>query len=368
MKKILWLDDDFQPITEDLSEDLKEKRKRMHQALDDATLFGFEVDPACFFDEFREKLIHYQQYDVIVLDLKGLDRDDPSNNRVFKDAKKLIKELPIRAYVYSGTKNDDPRLSFFLEEFEMEDGGIIVSKTEDIPSFFNRIKKDFAVDEFQQYYKGNEYCKELISRGYLNPTDQILGAMNQIMQHYHERDRLYAPYNNMRIIMENMLTQLANIGEIQLSETPIESNKRFNARIKYISREYHMKKANPREPDYDRPLYPFEKCPKEIKIIISFLGDVVNNWSHYLNEHPDYLQEGKISTDYNVHIQTAAYESFLLTMKWYLGRRLAIANTEKKREVFKKLQEEHMKTILDEQIGLKVLGKINLDAKGNPIK
>ena len=44
------------------------------------------------------------------------------------------------------------------------------------------------------------------------------------------------------------------------------------------------------------------------------------------------------------------------------------ANTEKKREVFKKLQEEHMKTILDEQIGLKVLGKINLDAKGNPIK
>ena len=378
MIKVLWLDDDFQDIHEDLSEDVKEKRIRMHQALDDASLFGLEIDAVPFFDVFLKKIKQYPQYQVVILDLKGLDRNDPSNNRIFKEAQRLLQSLPLMQYVYSGTRNDDPRLFYDLEDFE-KSGGTIVSKNVDIPTFFQRIKNDLIIKQYQPYYKGNEYCRELISRGYLSPSAQILAAMNQIMQHFYERDRLYAPYNNMRIIMENMLDQLAKIGEIKLTETPVESNKRFSSRLRFLARDCEIKRISRDnkdvEYDFDKPVYPYEKCPKEIKIVMLFLGDVVNNWSHFLDEHPDYLREGEISTDYNVHIQAAAYESFLLVMKWYYGRRLAIKDAEKRQEEFRAKQVEHLNTIMgkpdinmEKPAGLKIIGKIKLDKKGNPIK
>ena len=183
----------------------------------------------------------------------------------------------------------------------------------------------------------------------------------------------------MRIIMENMLDQLAKIGEIKLTETPVESNKRFSSRLRFLARDCEIKRISRDnkdvEYDFDKPVYPYEKCPKEIKIVMLFLGDVVNNWSHFLDEHPDYLREGEISTDYNVHIQAAAYESFLLVMKWYYGRRLAIKDAEKRQEEFRAKQVEHLNTIMgkpdinmEKPAGLKIIGKIKLDKKGNPIK
>lgn len=368
MFKILWLDDDFLPITDTIETDLKEKRERLHKAISDANLFGFEVDAVPFFDEFQEKIKHYQQYQVVVLDLKGLDRNDSSNNRVFPEAQKAIQGLPLATYVYSGTRNDDSRLAFYLEDFE-KNGGVIVSKNEDIPTFFSRIKKDLEIKPFARYYKGHEYCMELISEGFLNSSDQILGAMNNILRDYHERDILSTPYNYMRIVLENMLNQLANNGEIKLALTPVESNKRFNERLSFIARYYHKKKDS-NEYDFDNPVYPFAKCPLEIKIALRFIGDVANTWSHFIEEHPDYLQKGELSGEYNIHIQSAAYDAFFVALKWYLGRRRKMIEEDLARKEVQKKQESFINNYLKdkEPSGLKIVGKIELDSKGRPIK
>ena len=330
MIRILWLDDDFQAITETTSNDIKEKRERLHRALSDASLFGFEIDAVPFYDVFLEKINHYQQYQVVILDLKGLDRYDSSNNRVFPEAQRKIKDLPLSVYVYSGTRNDDPRLDFYLEEFE-KNGGVIVSKNEDIPTFFQRIKTDYEKNAFRRYYRGHEYCRDLISERFLDSSDQILDAMNDIMKHYHERDILYAPYNKMRTVMENMLAQLASIGEITLESTPTESNKRFKDRLNYISRDCHIN-SKTQKPIFNNHIYPFSKCPPEIRIVLRFLGDITNDWRHYIEDHSDYLRKGELSAEYNGYIQSASYEAFLVIMRWYFALRSSFNEKERSRQ------------------------------------
>ena len=336
--KILWLDDDFQSaILAKGDSDKENNRRRLEKAKEDANLFGFEVDGVPFYDEFLAKLKQWQQYQVVILDLHGLDRKDSQNNRIFKEANDRLQGLPLKKYIYSGTINDDPGLKYIIEDFEKE-GGVKVSKNVKIPDFFQLIKHDLESAPYIRYYNGHEYCLQLMKDGFIDASERTWIAMNDIMKHYHEKDYLYNPYNNMRIILENMLDQLVRIGEIRLTKESADEITKFNKRLNYISRDCYPKKDSEGF-DYNNPVYPFEKCPREIRIVLQFMGDLTNNWSHFLHSHPDYLREGETSAVYNAHIQDAAYESFFVIMRWYLSRR--IINKESKP-------------------GLKILGKIEL--------
>lgn len=118
--------------------------------------------------------------------------------------------------------------------------------------------------------------------------------------------------------MEGMLQKMVDYGDIITGDGEKSS---FNNRLDYITNrceEYENEKGK-KVILYDRPLFPNEKCSKEIKYVLDFLGNITNNNSHFLKDDPTYLRKDEASLEYNILLQKSIYPAFFLAMKWYYG-------------------------------------------------
>lgn len=315
--KIIWLDDDFIPMIQNPScpED-KQINLRRSTLLEDAQLaadYEMEVSKASSFEQFEANKDVFGTFDAVILDLRGLDNKDSFNVRVTGAAKALADKYPgLLEYVYSANI-DDP--AFEITIGPLKDLGRCFSKALGPQSLFERIKAD--LDSKLNFYKGHEECLAILQEGFIDSAHKP--AMNALLEDFAQKRPDADPYNDMRKIMENMLQKLDEYGDIEISAGQKPS---FNSRLEYITKlcEVHTDKETGRKViDYDKPLFPFEKCSREVKYVLSFLGDITNLYSHFLKDNPSYLRKNEVSLEYNMLLQQSVYPAFFLAMKWYYG-------------------------------------------------
>ncbi len=314
--KILWLDNDFVPMIEAPSSP-EEKQINLERSalLDDALLaadYDMKVSFASSYEQFEANKDVFGTFDAVIFDLHGLDHKDSFNVRVLGAAKALADKYPgLLEYVYSANP-DDP--VFEITIGPLMDLGRCFSKALGVQPLFTKIKED--LDSKLNYYKGHEECLALLHEGYLDSDLKL--AMNALLEDYLLEKSEAIPYNNMRKIMEGMLQKMVDYGDIITGDGEKSS---FNNRLDYITNrceEYENEKGK-KVILYDRPLFPNEKCSKEIKYVLDFLGNITNNNSHFLKDDPTYLRKDEASLEYNILLQKSIYPAFFLAMKWYYG-------------------------------------------------
>lgn len=310
--KVLWLDDDFQsPIDNPEGESEAQINFRRDALLSDAELaedYGLEVNFACNYEEFDAHLRDYSRYNAVIFDLRGLDNVNIDNNRVMGKAKDLADKIPgLLEYVYSANIEDP---AFDITIGELKDLGRCFSKALGPEQMFQKIKDD--LDSSLGYYKGHEECLYLLQEGYIDSENQ--SKMNNLLQKFSERDPSFAPYNDMRHILENMLRQLVSYKEIKVDK----KGDTFNNNLSYIAEYYEINYDEAGNKQY-KPLFPLNKCRQEIKYVLKYLGDITNRYSHFLKQNPDYLRQGEVVLEYNTLLQDSVYPAFFIAMKWYYG-------------------------------------------------
>lgn len=314
--KVLWLDDDFQsPIGKPEGESEAQINFRRDALVSDAELakdYGLEVYCACNYEEFDAHLRDYSRYNAVIFDLRGLDNVNIDNNWVMGNAKDLADKIPgLLEYVYSANI-EDPVFDITIRK--LKDLGRCFSKALGPEQMFQKIKDD--LDSSLGYYKGHEECLYLFQEGYIDSENR--SKMNNLLQKYSERDPSFAPYNDMRHILEDMLQKLVFHGEIEVRD---ENDYKFNNLIFYIAEacKTSIDERRHRKVHYDQPLFPLDKCRQEIKYVLKYLGDITNRYSHYLKQNPNYLRQGEVILEYNELLQDSVYPAFFIAMKWYYG-------------------------------------------------
>ena len=310
--RILWFDDDFQDSITSPNEkelDVNLRRAALYSDAELAADYDLEVNAVKDLEQFRNCLTSFSRYDAVIFDLRGLDCNDSDNVIVMGDAKELADSVPnLLQYVYSANIHD-PRFDITLRKLKEE--GRCFNKALGSEKLFEKIKTD--LDEALHYYKGHEECLSLIHDGYINVENR--GRLNQILKNNQEKTLEYSPYNDMRQILEDLLKTLDAYGDLPLPEG---THKSVNRWVKFITEEYE-RKSDSHKPDYDRPLFPLEKCRQEIKYVLKYLCDMTNNYSHFLKKHPNYLRKDENVLEYDALIQQSVYPAFFVVMKWYYG-------------------------------------------------
>lgn len=315
--KILWLDDDFVPMIQNPSSsgDIKKNADRSAM-IDDAQLaadYEMEVSIASSYEQFEANKDVFGTFDAVILDLRGLDNKDSFNVRVTGAAKALADKYPgLLEYVYS-KNTEDP--AFEITIGPLKDLGRVFNKGLGAEPLFKKIKDD--LDSKLNYYKGHEECLSILQEGYIDSDHKP--AMSALLEDYVQKRPEADPYNDMRKIMENMLQKLEDYGDIVIGAGQKSS---FNNRLDYITQlcEVHTDNTTGRKVvDYDKPVFPFEKCSREVKYVLRFLGDITNLYSHFLKDNPSYLRKNEASLEYNMLLQESVFPAFFLAIKWYFG-------------------------------------------------
>lgn len=320
--KILWLDDAFLPIIPNSNDDENERREIFQSDVKLATDYNIDVVGVSNYDSFLEKLKDSGQYQAVIFDLRGLDPDDSLNDYVMPEALEKVKDIPnILVYVYSANKNAD---KFDIPLRAIRQKGNCFSKASGVELLYEKIISDLNTD--LQYYKGREECLMLFNKSFLDPDNRI--KMDNIFRYENEVDHI--PYNDMRQILEDMLNQLVKIGDIKIREKEdADTYNRFNKRMEYITKSCDYKRDSSGNIikgtndkfviDFNKPLFPFEMCSREIKYVLSFLCDITNKYSHFLEINPKYLRKDETNMEYNTLIKKSVYIAFYISMKWYYG-------------------------------------------------
>ena len=181
---------------------------------------------------------------------------------------------------------------------------------------YEKIKQD--LDSSLRFYEGYEYCLNLFTENYLNSKNRAI--MDKILINYNTLDDTYQPYNGMRHILEDLCNGLVRVGLIpKYIYYKDDELKTLNQRLKYLAEFCHTHTDENKKPifEYDNPIVPFSVCSIEIKYIFKFLKDITNNYSHFLEENPDYLGFGESAYQYNRLVKQSCYPAFFVAMKWY---------------------------------------------------
>lgn len=309
--QVLWFDDDFQPLIQNPSEGQKLINYRRGVFIDDVEQArkSFDVIPVASEKEYYEKLKAYGRFQAVIFDLKGLDNENIDNDYVITGAIEAAKKLPLSIYIYSNN-TDSEKFDLTLKPFK--DNDHCFKKGHGVDDLCEKIVSD--LEQEYQHFSGHEECLSLFNNGYLDSAN--MGSMVSILKNADERQRdlNYLPYNDMRIILENMLNTLTDCDIIKGGgETDFDT---FNSRLWYLSEKCDFTKG---KVDFNKPTVPFSDCRIEVKYTLKFLGDITNRYSHYLEENPKYLKEGETVLEYNQYILQMAYPAFFIAMKWYSG-------------------------------------------------
>ena len=114
--RILWLDDDFQPLFDSPTpdqEDINDTREALQYDASKASKYGLEIDRISDFKQFNEKLESVAEYDAVILDLMGLDNQNIDNYEVAADAVERVQENNVIAYVYSANVTEGDIATMF---------------------------------------------------------------------------------------------------------------------------------------------------------------------------------------------------------------------------------------------------------------
>ena len=258
--------------------------------------------------DFEYKIKDYGKYQAVIFDLRGLDHDNKFNDRIMRDAKKIVDHLPnIETFIYSANLND----RYFAPHIEDLEGRVF-NKGKGVERLYKKIRE--VLDNNLHYYKNHEECLALFNEGILNQLNRP--RMDELLRKYEAKDSLYSPYNSMRQILEDMLDKLQKYGIIRIADGG-DKFETFNLRMKYLAEDYYKKNSDGKYVlDYESPKVPFELCRREIKYILKFLKDITNHYSHFLEKNQNYLREYNIY-GCNLLIQQSAYQAFFAVMKWY---------------------------------------------------
>lgn len=317
--KILWLDDYFKPINEDNDPDVNHDRW-IFQTTDVkiASNFGLEIVGVSNFEEFCTEMNNISSYQAIIFDLRGMEKNSEITDRVMYDALELVKNRKdIPKFVYSANINYD---KFELPIATMREAGRCFDKGLGATPLYKKILE--VLNSNLHFYEGHEECLMVFTKGYLDATSNK-AKMDELLKKYDEMDRSYAPYNNMRNILENVLQTLTSVGLIK------EPSDKFNKRIAYLAEKVNFLKdkdgnivnGENNKPilNYEDPVVSFSDCRREIKYIFKYLDDITNRYSHFLESSPNYLRQGETVLDYNALVQQSVYPAFFVAIKWFFG-------------------------------------------------
>ena len=306
--RILWLDDDFLPLIQDPSsdqEDINKTRRTFLRDVNKASKYQIDVDGVPSLNPFLEKLKN-NHYQAVVFDLMGLDNQNIDNIYVIKEALDSISGHQLLAYVYSNNSNAD---IFDITLKDIKDNGRCFDKGLGCKPLFEKIVADLKQD--LNVYENHEECLLLLNHHFISP--ELRPYMDDILKSYNQQKKGCVPLNSMRQILENMLQSLVDRGDIK------DSVHSFSDRIRYVAELCEKKKG---KVDYDSPLFPYSKCRAEVKLLLSFLGNMTQEGSHFMTnkkQDPEYLLPGEALQDFNRPIVECAYLAFFVVMKWFYG-------------------------------------------------
>ena len=304
--RILWLDDDFGSA----------ENPQFQDDVKMAEDYGLEVKGVTDYESFCEEIRNFGSYQAVVFDLRGMEKDQEVTGLVMLKAYKLV-ENKLPCFVYSANNKDE---KFELVINEIDATGRSFNKGCGVEPLYEKILS--VLDVNLHYYEGHQECLHLFNKGYLNAVNR--SKMDELLKMYDAKDKSYAPYNHMRHILENMFESLLEIGLIDRSL----KDKGFDAKMKYITRDVNklrdsageiIMKDGKEQFDYTNPMVPFSICRREVKYVLSFLGDMANRYSHFLEDNPRYLKQGETMMEYNYLIQQSVYNAFFVAMKWFYG-------------------------------------------------
>lgn len=312
--KILWLDDDFEPISSETNIDENLTRKSFQEDVELASDYGISVVGVSSYERFLVEVKNLHSFQAVVFDLKGMEKNGEVSDMVMPEAvETLIKNRDLPIFVYSA---NDQSEKFEITLHKIKKEGRCFNKGLGVAPLYEKILD--VLEENLHYYKGHEECLHLFIENFLNAANK--DKMDELLKMYEAQEKSYAPYNNMRHILEDMLKTLVDDGLIK------EQKQGFDPRMKYLTEKvnYQMdsngnvvKKEDKPQLDFDNPVVPFEICPREIKYVLHFLGDMTNRYSHFLETEPEYLKQGASRAEYNILIQQSVYSAFFVAMKWF---------------------------------------------------
>ncbi|MCR5575083.1 MAG: hypothetical protein K6F78_09740, partial [Bacteroidaceae bacterium] len=287
--KILWLDDDFEPVSSKTNIDENMTRKAFQEDVELASDFNLEVVGVSTFEKFCAEVKNLQSFQAVVFDLKGMEQNNETSDMVMPEALDILERAnDIPAFVYSANDKSE-KFEITLRNIKKE--GRCFPKALGVNPLFEKIVE--VLDANLHYYKGHEECLLVFTKGYLDATSNK-AKMDELLSKYDKRDRTYAPYNNMRCILENVLTTLSCVGLIK------EPSDKFSKRIAYLAEKVNPYKDkdgkiiygefNKPMLNYDDPVVSFNNCRREIKYIFKYLDDITNRYSHFLESSPNYLR------------------------------------------------------------------------------
>ena len=314
--KVLWLDDDFEAVSDKTNIDENHTRKTFQEDVEMAGDYGIQVVGVSNYEMFCEEVKNLPSFQAVIFDLKGMEREKTVSNYVMPDALDILrknKELPV--FIYSANITSE-RFEIPIRNIQSE--GRCFSKAMGVTPLYEKIIE--VLDANLHYYQGHEECLLLFEKQYLKSTNRE--NMDAILKNHEKMYLPKGPYNNMRDILEDMTDTLV---EVELIKEPLK--KKLGPKIKYLADKTNpkrdingniIKKADGKpEPDYENPVVPFSVCPIEIKYTLKYLDDMANRYSHFLETHPDYLRQGETIYEYNVMIQQSVYPAFFVVMKWF---------------------------------------------------
>lgn len=313
---ILWLDDYFGQLPENVEGYIKKAHKTFNRDVDDAIEYGFKVKGVDTFEAFADEMRNIDRYDAIILDLKGMTKNGQENDSIIMYARELIREnKQVLTYIYSANLDDDSKI-FLLPLEDLRNAGHVFEKGESPRIMYERIKQD--LDSSLRFYKGYEYCLNLFTEHYLSSANREI--MDKILINYNTLDDTYQPYNGMRQILEDLCNELVSVGLIARNVYYKDDElKTLNKRIEYLAETCHTHKDENNKTiiEYDNPIVPFSICSREIKYIFKYLADITNKYSHFLENNLTYLGPGESAHQYNRLVKQSCYPAFFVAMKWY---------------------------------------------------
>lgn len=317
--KLLWLDDDFAEADAFQTKTENENRLIFQEDVEAASDWGFDVMGVKNLEEFKKEMANIGTYQAVVFDLRGMMAEESPDEYVAHDAIDILErthKLPM--YIYSGNTNM-PQHEGMLRKFIKE--GRVFNKSNGVDALYDKIEAD--LDDSLNFYEDHRECLQLFQRGFLDDMENRL-VMDEIMRRHKEKDSTYSPYNAMRHILEDMLIKLSSKSDF-IGLRRIEGNLKellpFNRAVNYISRGYPLKPGATKEDkdsrDYNNPYIPFSVMRQDVKYVLSFLEDMTNSFSHYLDKNEGFLAKDESVRLYNGLMQSATYDAFFIVMRWY---------------------------------------------------
>ena len=314
--KILWLDDDFEPVSSEINIDENLTRKSFQDDVELASDYGIQVVGVSNYERFLDEVKNLHSYQAVVFDLKGMEINNEISDMVMPEAVETImknRELPI--FVYSA---NDQSEKFEITLHKIKKEGRCFNKGLSPEPLYEKILE--VLDDNYHYYEGHMDCLHLFTENYLNAANK--DKMDELLKMYAAQEKSYAPYNNMRHILEDMLKTLVDVGLID--EALCKQG--FDPKMKFLTEKVNYQrdcngnivtKDGKPQLDFDNPVVSFEICPREIKYVLHYLGDMTNRYSHFLETEPEYLKQGESVLEYNILIQQSVFSAFFVAMKWF---------------------------------------------------